>query len=380
MLYRRFPKISSLEISALGLGCMRLPTIGGDASTIDEAAATAMLADAVSAGVNYVDTAWPYHGQKSEPWLGRAVEDLGVRDRVHLATKAPSWLVREAGDWETFLSEQLSRLRTDRVDFYLVHALNRARWKNALQTGGLEFLAKAKADGRIGHVGFSFHDAFDSFKEIVDGWDGWEFCQVQYNYLDEDYQAGGAGLRYAAGRDLGVIVMEPLRGGALARVPEGIRTIFAKYPTPRMPAEWALRHALDRQEVVTVLSGMGRSEELWENAGVASSARPNAVTKAERALLDEARDWFLSRTAVPCTACGYCKPCPSGVDIPAAFGLWNEATMFGALEASRRQYESGLKASGSGAEACADCGACVPKCPQGIDIPARLAEALAALS
>jgi len=378
MLYRRFPKISGLDISALGLGCMRLPTKGDDPSAIDDAAATDMLAAAVDAGVNYVDTAWPYHRQASEPWLGAAVERLGCRDRVLLATKAPVWLIKEPGDWEKHLSEQLRRLRTDRVDFYLAHALSRDRWKTALETGGLEFLAKAKADGRIGHVGFSFHDSLDAFKEIVDGWDGWEFCQVQYNYFDEEYQAGDAGIRYAAERDIGVIVMEPLRGGVLARVPDEARRIFAGYPTPRMPAEWALRHVLDRQEVVTVLSGMGDSNQLWENAAVASSARPNSVTKAERAILDEAKAWFGSRMAVPCTNCGYCKPCPSGVAIPGVFRLWNDASIFGAFDRARKEYAAEF--GSTGAAACVGCGACVPKCPQGIDIPAALKRAAAALS
>lgn len=359
---------------------MRLPTLGDDPASIDNDAATAILSAALDSGVNYIDTAWPYHRQMSEPWLGAAMESLGCRDRVLLATKAPSWLIKEAADWEKYLSAQLEKLRTDHIDFYLVHALNQNYWKTVLETGGLEFLAKAKADGRIGHIGFSFHDTLDSFKTIVDGWSDWEFCQVQYNYYDEDYQAGDAGIRYAAERDIGVIVMEPLRGGVLARVPDAVREIFSRYPVPRMPAEWALRHVLDRQETVTVLSGMGTTGQLWENAGVASSAAPNSITKAERVILDEARAWFVSKMAVPCTACGYCKPCPSGVDIPGVFGLWNEAAMFGTVGVNAKQYRESLAAKGKGADACIGCGECVPKCPQGIDIPARLKEAQKMLS
>ena len=354
---------------------MRLPTLGDDPASIDDAAATAILSAALDSGVNYVDTAWPYHKYMSEPWLGSAMENLGCRDRVLLATKSPVWLVKETEDWERYLSAQLEKLRTDHIDFYLVHALNGKRWKTVLETGGLEFLAKARADGRIGHIGFSFHDTLDSFKTIVDGWSDWEFCQLQYNYFDEDYQAGDAGIRYAAERDIGVIVMEPLRGGVLARVPDAVREIFSRYPVPRMPAEWALRHVLDRQETVTVLSGMGTTGQLWENAGVASSAAPNSITKAERALLDEARAWFISKMAVPCTACGYCSPCPSGVNIVDTFGMWNESAMFGTVEANAKQYRDSLVAKGKGAEACTECGECVPKCPQTIDIPARLKEA-----
>lgn len=380
MLYRTFPKIPELKVSALGLGCMRLPVIADDPSAIDEAGASDILKAAIDAGVNYVDTAWPYHREQSEPWLGRAIKTLDCRDSVLLATKAPIWLIGEEADWEKYLSEQLGRLQTDHIDFYLVHALNRQRWQTVLKTGGLDFLARARAEGRIRHVGFSFHDNIDTFKTIVDGYQDWDFCQVQYNYLDEEYQAGDAGIRYAADRGIGVIVMEPLRGGLLARAPDGVRKIFARYPTPRMPAEWALRHVLDRQEVVTVLSGMGTTGQLWENAAVASSARPNSITRGERAILDEARAWLVSRMAVPCTACGYCSPCPSGVNIVDTFGMWNEASMFGTLEANSKAYRTTLVANGKGVELCTECGACLPKCPQGIDIHAMLKKAHAALS
>jgi uncharacterized protein len=380
MMYRSFPKIPDLKISTLGLGMMRLPVLDGDEARIDEEKTDAMLSAAMEAGVNYVDTAWIYHKQQSEPYLGRAIERLGIRDRVLLATKSPSWLVKEAGDWDRFLDTQLERLRTDHIDFYLIHALNQKNWKTVLDTAGLEALVKAKSDGRIKHIGFSFHDSLDSFKTIVDGWDGWEFCQVQYNYLDEEYQAGRAGIEYAADRGIGTIVMEPLRGGALARVPDEVKAILAGYGTPRMAAEWALRHVLDRQEVVTALSGMGSADQLWENAAVASSARPNAITKAERTVIESARDWFRNRMPVPCTTCGYCKPCPSKVLIPEIFELWNSAVMFDDRERKSAQYRSEMIRSSKDAGQCTECGVCVPKCPQGIDIPARLKEAGAYLA
>jgi uncharacterized protein len=380
MMYRSFPKIPDLKISTLGLGLMRLPVLEGDEARIDEEKADAMLAAAVEAGVNYVDTAWIYHKQQSEPYLGRAMERLGIRDRVLVATKSPSWLIKEAGDWDRYLDTQLERLRTDHIDFYLIHALNRQRWQMVQDTAGLEALVKAKAEGRIRHIGFSFHDSLSSFKAIVDGWDGWEFCQVQYNYLDEEYQAGRAGLEYAAERGIGSVIMEPMRGGALVRIPDEVKAIFAGYPKPRMAAEWALRHVLDRQEAVTVLSGMGSADQLWENAAVASSARPNAITQAERRIIESARDWFRKRIPVPCTTCGYCKPCPSGVLIPEIFEHWNSAVIFDEQKRRSAMYRSDMVGPDRDASRCTECGVCMPKCPQGIDIPARLKEAGSFLS
>jgi len=380
MLYRNFPKIPGLSVSALGFGCMRLPVVDGDESRIDVPAADAVLEAALEAGVNYVDTAWPYHREGSERWLGQTLERLEARDRVLLATKSPSWLVKERGDWRRFLDEQLARLRTDHVDFYLIHALDGERWKTVLATGGLEELAAARAAGLVRHVGFSFHDSLDAFKTIIDGWDGWEFCQVQYNYLDDEIQAGTAGIEFADARGIGTIIMEPLRGGALAAVPDEVKAMFAGYGVPRMPAEWALRFAWDRQEVVTVLSGMNSVGQVWENAAVASSARPNMITRVERDILRSARDFFLARTAVPCTTCGYCMPCPSGVVIPGVFELWNSATMFGRSERNAGWYRNAFMSKARGGDSCTNCGACVSKCPQGIDIPAMMPKAHADLT
>ncbi len=379
MLHRKFPKIGDLEVSALGLGCMRLPTKDGDAAAIDEGAVEGMFSAALEAGVDYVDTAWPYHREQSEPVVGRTLERLGARARVKLATKSPVWLVKEEGDWDRYLDAQLAKLRTDHVDFYLLHALDAGRWDKVLRLGGLEFLQRARRDGRIRHAGFSFHDSLDTFKRIVDGYADWEFCQVQYNYMDEDYQAGAAGIAYAAARSIGVIVMEPLRGGGLARVPDPVLDIFASWKRPRRPAEWALRHVLDRQEVVTVLSGMGSIDEIRENAAVASTARANSLLAGEKELIEKARVFFKEKQKVPCTACAYCKPCPNGVGIPETFGLWNGAAMYGDLKGPSSWYAGQVKA-GSGADQCTKCGECLDKCPQHIQIPERLEEAHAYLS
>jgi uncharacterized protein len=377
MRYRRFPLIRDLGISALGLGCMRLPVLGGDPAAIDEDAFDAMLAAAESAGINYLDTAYVYHNGKSESALGAALERSGKRDKFYLATKSPVWLAKSRDDWDRFLDEQLERLRTDHIDFYLLHALGRDRWAKIKELGALNALEKAKAAGKIRHIGFSFHDSPESFKEIVDGYDAWEFCQVQYNYVDRDFQAGEEGLAYAAEREIGAIVMEPLRGGALASPPPAVRAAFAKYPKPRLPYEWALRFVLDRQEVPLVLSGMGSVNQIWENAAIASSAGANTLTKPELEILGEARKLYKAREKVGCTGCAYCKPCPSGVDIPEVFSLYNAASMFDTRKGTGAWYKASLVAERHDAGSCVRCGECAPKCPQGIAIPDRLDEARA---
>jgi hypothetical protein len=374
MQFRSFAKIPQQRISILGFGCMRLPTIGGDMAKIDEEAATGLVRRAIDAGVNYVDTAYPYHGGESEPFVGRALKD-GYRARVSVATKVPVWLVKSEADWERFLEAQLKRLDMSYIDFYLFHALDAEGWETIKTLRGLAALERARADGRIRHIGFSFHGSPDAFTAIVDGYD-WEFCQIQYNFLDEAFQAGTQGLKYAASRGIGVVAMEPLRGGGLAvKVPDELQSIWARSAVSRTPAEWALRWVWDHSEVVTVLSGMNAEHQLQENLALAEAARAGAMTAEEFALIDEVREYYRSKMRVLCTTCGYCEPCPQGVAIPKVFAFYNRSAMFDAQKTVAGFYQNFLVKNSEGADVCQTCGECESKCPQDIPIMEKLKEA-----
>lgn len=374
---------TGLEVSILGFGCMRLPVeqptgravdAFDPAKRIDAAAATALIREARARGVNYFDTAYPYHGGQSEVVLGAAVSPF--RDEVLLATKSPIWMAQTAGDLDRFLDEQLRRLDTDRVDVYLLHALNRAVWARLPDLGFASFLDRIRRDGRARHVGFSFHDDFEAFREIIGGYD-WEVCQIQYNFFDVDFQAGLKGLRLAAERGVGVVAMEPLRGGRLVDpLPDEVRSLWDQAPRRRTPAAWALQWVWDHPEVATALSGMGAPAQLAENLAAAADAGP--LTDAERALVARVREAYQRLLRVPCTGCAYCMPCPNGVDIPTNFALYNDACMFKDPEVAVMWYSHFLPPPAR-ASACLACGECEPKCPQGIAIAERLAEAHARL-
>jgi uncharacterized protein len=377
MQYRRLGR-TGCRVSALGFGCMRLPVIGGDDGRIDEAHAARLLHGAIERGVNYVDTAYPYHQGGSEPFVGRALQGAW-RQQVILATKLPSWRVEKTADFDKFLDEQLQRLRTDRIDCYLVHSLKADWWHKLVGLGVLEFLERALKDGRIRYAGFSFHDELDVFKQIVDAYD-WHFCQIQYNYMDEETQAGTRGLDYAAGRGLGIVVMEPLRGGALAaKAPEDIRALWDTSPVRRTPAEWALRWIWDRPEIGVVLSGMNSRDQVEENCRIAHEGLPGSLLPAERELIGRVRDRYRERIQVPCTACGYCLPCPQGVNIPRIFALYNDGFIFGSHAWACIMYTQVSNAAEM-ASNCVACGQCEEACPQGIEIIAKLRQSHARLT
>ena len=370
MLYRRMNNVVS-DLSILGFGCMRLPvTKGGD---IDEKQATKMLRYAIDHGVNYVDTAYPYHKGESEPFLGRALQG-GYREKVFLATKLPSWLIKSRADMDHYLNEQLKRLQTDHIDFYLVHGLMKPFWENLRSLGITDFLDDAIADGRIKYAGFSFHDELALFKEIVDAYH-WTFCLIQYNFMDEQNQAGTEGLRYAADRGLGIVVMEPLRGGMLTKEIPAINKIWEKAAVRRSLSEWALRWVWNHPEVTVVLSGMSSFEQVEKNVAYAENGFPNSLSEEEQNLFGEAEIEYKRRIKVPCTGCRYCMPCPSNVSIPECFEMYNQGCMFDAPEVASVNYGflGGMLSGSPGfASQCQECEECEKKCPQGIPIREEL--------
>ncbi|MDD1712172.1 MAG: aldo/keto reductase [Methanoregulaceae archaeon] len=376
MQYRMMPK-AGVELSILGFGCMRLPV--RDNGQIDEPKATGMIRYAIDHGVNYVDTAYPYHNGESEPFVGRALSD-GYRDRVHLATKLPSWLIRSREDMDTYLNEQLFRLRTDHIDFYLVHGLVKPFWENLSALNVTEFLDDAIADGRIRYAGFSFHDNIRLFREIVDAYD-WTCAQIQYNFMDEHYQAGTVGLQYAARKGLGIVIMEPIRGGLLAKEIPGITEIWQKAPIRRSPAEWALDWVWNHPEPTVVLSGMSSPAQVRQNITAAEDGLPCSLTKRELALVKKVKNAFKKRLVIPCTGCGYCKPCPHGVSIPECFEFFNRGHIYDDKGETSQIYTLFLGGVLDGipsfASLCKECGECEEKCPQGLPIRENLKKVVA---
>ncbi|MBE0430777.1 MAG: aldo/keto reductase [Dehalococcoidia bacterium] len=371
MQYRKFGRLD-WEASILGFGVMRLPVIGNDPGNIDEPQATRMIRYALDHGVNYVDTAYPYHAGRSEVITGNILKQ-GYREKVKVATKLPVWLVEDYDGFDRYLDEQLERLQLEKVDFYLLHGLNNKNWPRMRDLGVIRWAEGAMAAGRFDHLAFSFHDDFDSFKQIVDDYDNWTFAQVQYNYMDEEYQAGRRGVEYAAGKGLAVVVMEPVRGGRLAGAPGPVAEVWDSAAQKRSPAEWALLWVWDQPEVSVVLSGMSTMEQVVENVALAGRARPGMLTPEELAVIDQAREAYKGLAPIPCTTCGYCMPCSSGVEVPRILKMYNDAIMYNNPRPARFGYR-GLDEE-QRADRCTQCGECVEACPQGIDIPAWLEKA-----
>ena len=365
MKYRRFGKLD-WEASALGFGCMRLPTLGGDHAQIDEAEATRMVHHAIDHGVNYFDSAYGYHSGNSERFLGRALKG-GYREKVRVATKMPTGEVKEYADFDRLLNEQLSKLDLPYIDFYLLHGLRKERWDAVYNLGYTSWADKALADGRVRHLGFSFHDSYDALKAIIDAFDGWTMCQIQYNYMNEEVQAGTKGLEYAASKGLAVVVMEPLLGGRLVNPPAEVQAIWQSDGSGRSPAEWGFDWLWNKPQVTVALSGMSTMQQVQENIASANRSGTNILSEADLALVARVRDQYQQLCPIPCTDCKYCMPCPNGVNIPHNFSMFNGGAMYNKWEDARKGY-TGRFPEPERASACIQCRECEDKCPQKIEI------------
>ncbi len=373
------------DVSVLGFGAMRFPMI--DQNTVDEKEAIRMIHYAIDNGVNYVDTAYPYHNGASETIVGKALQD-GYREKVHLTTKLPIWAVRKSEDFDKYLQEQINRLQT-KPDIYLFHGLTKSRLKKIRKLNLIEKMEKAREKGLFKYVGFSFHDNFEVFKEIIDYYN-WDCCQIQFNYLDIEYQAGIKGVEYAGSKNIALIIMEPIRGGKLAISEEeldsrpDIKNILEKSTIKRTMADWALQFVWDHPEVSVVLSGMSAMQQVKENIESTNKSAVNSLSVEELHTISELRRIYDTYDLVPCTSCRYCLPCPNGVAIPWIFRLLNELGYWGERRRdilisfynrcakTPEDYEKRLSKEEEvegAASLCTQCGECLEKCPQQIDIP-----------
>jgi predicted aldo/keto reductase-like oxidoreductase len=378
MKYRKFGKLD-WKVSALGFGAMRLPVLNQDHSNINEPESVKMIRYAIDHGVNYVDSGYFYHRGNSEVFLGKALQD-GYREKVRIATKLPCADVHGPEDFDRLFNEQLKRLQTKKIDFYLLHGLNKIEWTKVRNFGVLKWAEGVMAEGRIGHLGFSFHDSYDIFQGIIDDYDNWTLAQIQYNYMDENTQAGTRGLEYAYKKGLAAVVMEPVRGGRLAKPPEKVAKIWASAPVQRTPAEWALRWVWNHPEVSVALSGMGNMDQVKENVAYAENSQPHNLTADDLALIGRVRDAYVSLTAISCTGCRYCMPCPNDVDIPRVFEIYNEAMIYDTVAEQRRMYNFPGRFKDHRADKCIECDQCVEKCPQKLEIPELLSKVHAFLT
>ena len=375
MKYRKFGKLD-WEVSVLGFGAMRMPTTSPDPADIDEEEAIKMIRYALDNGVNYLDTGYPYHMGQSERLVGKALKD-GYRERMRLATKMPCRMVEKAEDFDRIFSEQMERLDIDKIDYYLLHGLNSGNWYRVRDFGIIQWAEDKMAKGYFDYLGFSFHDTFEMFKEIIDYYDNWVLSQIQYNFMDVDFQAGRKGVEYASGKGLAVVVMEPLRGGRLTKQPpEAVTRVWDTAEVKRSLAEWGLRWVWDQPEISVVLSGMSTMEQVVENVEIAGRSEPGMLTAGDFALYERVRNAYQGLIPVPCTGCEYCIPCPNGAAIPAIFTIYNDAIMYDDPEGGRMRYHGPMTPlPEEHADNCIECGECLDKCPQGIDIISWLQKA-----
>ena len=363
MLYRE-NKDHNEKVSLLGFGAMRLPVKADE--SVDEAEAIRMVRHAIDSGVNYVDTAFPYHGGKSEVVIGKALKD-GYREKVFLADKLPVWFVKEEADVRKLFEKQLGRLDDDFIDYYLIHCLDVDNWKITKDNNVIPELEKLKAEGKIGKIGFSFHDHYELFEEIIDYYP-WDFCQIQLNYVDTEFQAGLKGLKYAASKNIPVVIMEPLKGGRITdAVPPVIREVWDLAPVKRDPVEWAFKWVAAFPEVLTVLSGMSSMQQLEQNLELFSRDDIAEISDEEMAVIEKAAALYRELIKYPCTECKYCMPCPSGVAIPRIIRFLNDWLAYEQNPKLKEEYLSWM-APEEHASNCVKCGKCEEACPQHLPI------------
>ncbi|MDO4486100.1 MAG: aldo/keto reductase [Bacillota bacterium] len=361
MQYRTFDKINE-KVSLLGVGTMRFPLL--DDGSVNEEEAISIIRTAIDSGVNYVDTAYMYHDGISEVITGKALKD-GYREKVLLADKMPVWLAKDEEAMKQIFYTQLERLDTDCIDMYLVHNVNKSSWKRCKKLNVMPFLDEMKAQGKIKHIGFSFHDTPDLFKEVLDEYP-WEFCQIQLNYMDKNHQAGVEGLKYAASKGLGVIIMEPLKGGRLTdRIPPTVKELMDGFDTKRTPAEWAFKWLAAMPEVTTMLSGMSSMEQLEANIAILSDADISTLSDKESEFIDRVSDEYNRLIPYSCTGCQYCMPCPQKLEIQKIIGYYNDWNVYEHNPSTKLEYDSWLVKHGSD---CIGCGACEEKCPQSLPV------------
>jgi len=381
MQYRKFGKLD-WKVSALGFGAMRLPTLGADQSKIDEPEAIKMIRYAADNGVNYIDSAYLYHMGQSEIVVGKALKD-GYRQKMKVVTKLPVNFMEKPDDIDKILNEQLKKLDIDKIDFYLLHGLNKVGWGKVKDWNVIKWAEKQMAQGKIGRLGFSFHDTFDFFKEIVDGYDNWVLAQIQYNYMDEHEQAGRKGVEYAASKGLALVIMEPLRGGKLSKdpMPAPVANVL-KETKHQMPAvEWAFDWLWNQPEISVTISGMSTMDQVKENVAIASRFKGPGTLKADDlAVVKKVKAAFKSLSPISCTQCRYCQPCPNNVNIPQVFQIYNDAVMYDDTMHGKFIYNSAFGiAQDQRSDKCVECNECLEKCPQKIDIPSWLKKAHEAL-
>ena len=371
MKYRTMGKLN-IRSSAFGLGCMRFNGAASGDSVIDEQKAISLIRRAVDGGVTYLDTAYVYLDKTSEIVLGKALRD-GYRERVTIATKVPPDAVHNRAEMEALLEEELKKLQTDYVDFYLMHALNRERWDYFKSIGAREFFNDMKKAGKIRFKCFSFHGSYEEFEYILNDWD-WDMVQIQYNFMDVNNQAGTKGLELAGSKGIPVVIMEGLLGGRLARAPENVQKLYDAFPVKRSPVEWGFRWLCNHPEVSVVLSGCNEPEQVDDNLRIFDTVESGIMSGEELRLMDQVREAYVSRTKIGCTGCRYCMPCPNGVDIPRIFSIWNNVSLYD-TDPGKNEGLKQIKARDNGANRCVGCGACEAACPQHLNIIESLQQA-----